>query len=134
MSVPRKMRQTARGLATLLALLALALAAWCWAQRSVYDWTSDTASARAEALQLADRAAGRATDDPLILAVLGTVHTFARNYGVARVMLERAVAAGKKPKVALTACMRKLLTILNAMLRDQALWDAAKHVRGAQTA
>jgi len=28
----------------------------------------------------------------LILAVLGAVHTFARNYGVARVMLERAVA------------------------------------------
>ena len=32
------------------------------------------------------------TDDPLVLAILGTVHTFARNYGVARVMLERAVA------------------------------------------
>ena len=24
--------------------------------------------------------------------------------------------------------MRKLLTILNAMLRDQALWNATKHV------
>ena len=72
--------------------LALALAAWCWAQRSVYNWTSDTAMATAEALKLADRAASRSADDPLILAVLGTVHTFARNYGVARVMLERAVA------------------------------------------
>ena len=72
--------------------LALALAAWCWAQRSVYNWTSDTATAKAEALKLADRAASRSADDPLILAVLGTVHTFARNYGVARVMLERAVA------------------------------------------
>ncbi len=72
--------------------LALALAAWCWAQRSVYNWTSDTATAKAEALKLADRAASGSTDDPLILAVLGTVHTFARNYGVARVMLERAVA------------------------------------------
>ncbi len=71
--------------------LALALAAWCWAQRSVYNWTSDTAAAKAEALKLADRAASRSADDPLILAVLGTVHTFARNYGVARVMLERAV-------------------------------------------
>jgi hypothetical protein len=25
--------------------------------------------------------------------------------------------------------MRKLLTILNAMLRDQVVWDAAKHVQ-----
>ena len=30
--------------------------------------------------------------------------------------------AGKVPKVALVACMRKLLTILNAMLRDNAKW------------
>jgi adenylate cyclase len=71
--------------------LALALAAWCWAQRSVYNWTRDPETARAEALRLADQAASRSSDDPLILAVLGTVHTFARNYGVARVMLERAV-------------------------------------------
>ena len=31
-------------------------------------------------------------DDPFILAVLGAVHTFVRNYGTARVLLERAVA------------------------------------------
>ena len=72
--------------------LALALTAWCWAQRSVYNWAVDTATAKAEALKLADRAASQSTDDPLILAVLGAVHTFNRNYGVARVMLERAVA------------------------------------------
>jgi transposase len=30
--------------------------------------------------------------------------------------------AGKAYKVAITACMRKLLTILNAMIRDQAPW------------
>jgi transposase len=30
--------------------------------------------------------------------------------------------AGKKPKVALVACMRKLLTILNALLREQNPW------------
>lgn len=30
--------------------------------------------------------------------------------------------AGKKPKVIITACMRKLLVILNAMLRDGADW------------
>lgn len=34
----------------------------------------------------------------------------------------RLVAAGKPKKVALVACMRKLLTILNAMLRDDTPW------------
>ncbi len=71
--------------------LALALAAWCWAQRSVYSWVADIGDAKARALELADRAANHSTDDPLILAVLGAVHTFARNYGAARVLLERAI-------------------------------------------
>ena len=34
----------------------------------------------------------------------------------------RLRAAGKLKKVAIVACMRKLLTILNAMVRDQAPW------------
>ena len=34
----------------------------------------------------------------------------------------RLVAAGKPKKVALVACMRKLLTILNAMMRDRTPW------------
>jgi transposase len=36
----------------------------------------------------------------------------------------RLVAAGKLPKVALVACMRKLLTILNAMLAAQTPWNS----------
>lgn len=36
---------------------------------------------------------------------------------------QRLVAAGRPKKVALTAAMRKLLTILNAMLRDQRPWQ-----------
>ncbi len=35
----------------------------------------------------------------------------------------RLVKAGKPPKVALTACMRKLLTVLNAMLRHGTPWN-----------
>jgi len=35
---------------------------------------------------------------------------------------ERLVAAGKPKKVALVACMRKLLTILNAMMREGTPW------------
>ena len=72
--------------------LALALAAWCWAQRSVYNWVEDTDAAMAQALVCAEKAANLSSDDPLILTVLGAVHGFARNYGAARVMLERAVA------------------------------------------
>jgi transposase len=36
---------------------------------------------------------------------------------------ERLLAAGKVKKVALTACMRKLLTILNAMLKHRTPWQ-----------
>ena len=35
----------------------------------------------------------------------------------------RLIAAGKPKKVAIIACMSKLLTILNAMLRDQSVWN-----------
>lgn len=35
---------------------------------------------------------------------------------------ERLVASGKPKKVALVACMRKLLTILNAMIRERTPW------------
>jgi len=45
-----------------------------------------------------------------------------------KVFYERLVAAGKPKKVAIVACMRKLLTILNAMLRDQRAWDASRHL------
>jgi len=46
----------------------------------------------------------------------------------------RLTAAGKPKKVAIVACMRKLLTILNAMLRDQAMWDVARHLQTTKTA
>lgn len=39
-----------------------------------------------------------------------------------RAFYSRLIAAGKVKKVALVACMRKLLTILNAMVRDNASW------------
>lgn len=35
----------------------------------------------------------------------------------------RLIDAGKKPKVAITACMRKLLTILNAMIKNATPWN-----------
>ncbi len=44
---------------------------------------------------------------------------------VIRQMYQRLLKAGKLKKVALVACMRKLLTILNAMLRDHSHWNLA---------
>jgi transposase len=39
-------------------------------------------------------------------------------------LYQRLLAAGKRKKVALTACMHKLLTILNAMLKHRTSWQA----------
>jgi transposase len=50
---------------------------------------------------------------------------------VIRAFYERLLAKGKPKKVAIAACMRKLLTILNAMARDHAVWDPSKHVKPA---
>jgi transposase len=38
---------------------------------------------------------------------------------------QKLVAQGKHKKVALTACMRKMMTILNAMIRDGKAWQEA---------
>ena len=51
---------------------------------------------------------------------------------------ERLLAAGKGKKVALTACMPKLLTILNAMLKHRTPWHAQegqgyKNIQGPLT-
>ena len=40
----------------------------------------------------------------------------------------RLVAAGKPKKLALTACMRKLITILNAMVRSNSAWQHGPRV------
>jgi hypothetical protein len=37
---------------------------------------------------------------------------------------QRLLAAGKRKKVALTACMHKLVTMLNAMLKHRTSWKA----------
>jgi transposase len=46
----------------------------------------------------------------------------ARFNPVIRAFYARLIAAGKLPKVALVACMRKLLSILNAIVRDRTPW------------
>jgi transposase len=46
-----------------------------------------------------------------------------RHNGVIRAFYQRLRSAGKAPKVALVACMRKLLTILNAMIKHKTRWS-----------
>lgn len=46
-----------------------------------------------------------------------------RHNPVIKAFYDRLCAAGKPKKVALTACMRKLLTILNAMVRNHTPWS-----------
>ena len=41
---------------------------------------------------------------------------------------ERLLAAGKPKKVALVACMRKLLSILNAVLKHRTPWRVPPHL------
>ena len=47
-----------------------------------------------------------------------------RHNPVIREFYHRLLAKGKAKKVALVACMRKLLVILNAMIRDNQTWQA----------
>jgi len=59
-----------------------------------------------------------------VRAVLYMATLVATRYNPAiRLFYERLCAAGKRKKVALTACMRKLLTILNAMLKHHVPWS-----------
>jgi transposase len=59
---------------------------------------------------------------PLYMATLVAV----RHNPVIRPFYRRLRAAGKPAKVALVACMRKLLIMLNAMLRDGRSWAPAR--------
>lgn len=62
---------------------------------------------------------GRATvRPPLFMATLCAI----RINPTIKSFYRRLIAAGKAPKVAIVACMRKLLTILNVMVKTQTSW------------
>lgn len=48
---------------------------------------------------------------------------------IIRLFAQRLQTAGKAPKVVIVACMRKLLTLLNAMIRDNLSWDQLNVVK-----
>jgi len=53
--------------------------------------------------------------------------TAARHNPAIKCFHDRLLAAGKLPKVALVACMRKLLTTLNVMVKTNKPWDKSLH-------
>lgn len=53
--------------------------------------------------------------------------TAARHNPAIKTFYNRLLAAGKLPKVALVACMRKLLTTLNAIVKTNKPWDKSLH-------
>lgn len=70
---------------------ALAMSAWCHAQRCVYSWTDDPVSDSRLALHLAERAVHQAADDSFALSMLGAAHTLVRDFDRAEDLLARAV-------------------------------------------
>jgi len=50
-----------------------------------------------------------------------------RHNPVLKAFYRRLIANGKKPKVALVACMRKLIVILNIMIARREKWDASRY-------
>jgi transposase len=52
------------------------------------------------------------------------------NNPVIKAYYDRLIARGKKPKVALVACMRKLIVILNTMIARRQKWDPSRYALG----
>jgi len=50
-----------------------------------------------------------------------------QNNPVLKAFYQRLIAKGKEPKVALVACMRKLIIILNTMLARHQKWNPGRH-------
>lgn len=87
----------------------------------VAPYNCDSGTLRGQRHCWGGRAALRAT---LYMAAV----TASRCNPVIRAFYQRLLGAGKPKKLALTACMRKLLTILNAMARDNTPWNENLHL------
>lgn len=81
---------------------------------------NDSGARRGKRVIWGGRAAVRST---LYMATLSA----SRFNPVIRTFYQRLIEAGKAKKVALTACMRKLLTILNSMVKNGTDWDSNYH-------
>jgi transposase len=68
---------------------------------------------------------------PLRAVLFMAARTAARHNPIIAAFYRRLIAAGKPDKLAIVACIRKLLVILNAMLRDQTPWQPRLAVQAA---
>src|SRR5947207_2750441 len=66
----------------------------------------------------------RRTRNAFYMACLGAA---TRHNPVLKAFYDRLVAKGKEKKVALIACMRKLISILNVMITRRQKWDANRY-------
>ena len=66
----------------------------------------------------------RRTRNVFYMACLGAA---TRHNPVLKAFYDRLVAKGKEKKVALIACMRKLICILNVMITRRQKWDANRY-------
>ena len=55
--------------------------------------------------------------------------TAMRHNPAIKAFAQRLKAAGKPSKVVLTACMRKLLTMMNTMIKTNTTWNSEKHLQ-----
>ena len=72
--------------------MALALAAWCEAQRVAYLWSDDVDASKKRALRFAETAARADDGDPLVLTILATAQMLVRSLEEAASQLARALA------------------------------------------
>jgi len=82
-------------------------------------WNRDSGLFRGKRTIWAGRSAVRCS---LYMATLSAI----RCNPVIRDFYQQLIQRGKPAKLALTACMRKLLVILNSMVRNDELWNAQK--------
>lgn len=90
----------------------------------VAPFNNDSGPRRGKRRVKGGRAAIRST---LYMATLSSI----QYNPVIQSFYNRLVKCGKAKKVAIVACMRKLLTILNAMLRDNRIWITEQSVQKA---
>ena len=50
-----------------------------------------------------------------------------QNNPAIKAFYERLIAKGKEPKVALVACMRKLIVILNVLIARRRKWESSRY-------
>jgi transposase len=115
-TVPGIGPQTARALVAELSELGSASRQQIAALVGVAPMNRDSGAFRGKRTTIGGRSSVRTV---LYMATLSAT----RSNQVIRATYQKLVAAGKPKKVALVACMRKLLGILNAMLRNQHAWN-----------